>query len=1107
MFRLFRITLFSIVCCTSLSSSHKEDVRNCDDKIGVGVLNCEVEYQQSEDKWWLEGMEISINRKRLLPQSSTFILGVKDSVPSPQIWSRCEHCAMEIDEQDVLKVVLFDPSNHIKQSTVSSMSSSSSTSSEDFVISSNKWRGFFHDQPEMIYGEFEEEGVSFVNSVKSPNMNQETKHRMCHNFITRPVFIFSILTWQVGHLIVDVLEPLYYTMMSQYGRIPIELKPILIFEVASQKEGSVFLEKLISTIHDLDTPYNMLKYFTKNGTAFHTTSALRSLVKSVVGRVCFADLHVGLDLSHSYYALGFDRHPQGFAVRDDRQAMELSYRYCQFRDWLWGRLGWDSQPLSNTSNVSNVTSSVNKKQRSVTLISRQTTRRLLNEQQVLDSLTHSLNSDDIGGTLTVNHVALEKLSFSEQGRMFLDTSILVAQYGSALHNTLFLRPGSTVVIMMQPEWCDWAWGFASQASLLKHHVYIMCDEADERGALSRYRWYENSWLQGPWFSKDDDYRVSIPTLQQVMHDILKSYKEVHDETTTNEAPLVHRSYYTSTASSRQCDQKFYLSFHNDMSSVSEHASEHGGEEEEVGFDEGDDVFKYYADNYKGVSKVDIRPPRAHIANISVTETVQGHYLIKMVPEVVIDSRDVGYMRRNHNKLLLCSEVLDPSSTSAVTSPSCHDMRTFNEFSTLDLTFSQHNLVVVHVWLEISEKTEEECSIDTPREGVGACMSTLKLEQSDTYFAVDSENPFTMSSDEFTCGSSDLSIDIVIDDFVHKLIIRLWEPTNVQTSVSDFCYRLKLSKYMCSSITAAVVSRVKPHARLTQFGLPPPQVRPSIQEPFIFLHHEKTAGTSLRRYIVNSALEAKVKFHVPCFMPDKGTGPHIDLPSSHIASCMSFNLEKHSVYDKSQLSVIAGHFEWGVWNDRTTLFPFSVSTPRIFIMFRDPIKRAVSLYYERLFPIIDKMINELSLVDLEYYLFQFKGSAYSVWRDEGFMNSTCRMMCGLNIHKGKNHVTPELEQEALTGISFDLASKRLNRCVVGLTEEWEDSKLVIDFWYPWIDVSSETFRENYAIKRGIETRQTLKPSHLALMDSVNSCDAHLYEEAKKIFQKQLTVIRA
>ena len=167
-------------------------------------------------------------------------------------------------------------------------------------------------------------------------------------------------------------------------------------------------------------------------------------------------------------------------------------------------------------------------------------------------------------------------------------------------------------------------------------------------------------------------------------------------------------------------------------------------------------------------------------------------------------------------------------------------------------------------------------------------------------------------------------------------------------------------------------------------IPEVQLVPTPSNPFVFLHHEKTAGSSLRRYITRASKDNAHKFYVPCF--DRDAIYHEDL------RCYSFDL-KNATEDNGgivgELSVMGGHFPWNVWLDNQ---PGSI--PSCFVMMRQPIERAISLYYERVFPREDfgeTFINDWDLEDWKWLLKEFKGSAWGMYRDEGMCNTMCMML--------------------------------------------------------------------------------------------------------------------
>jgi len=71
-------------------------------------------------------------------------------------------------------------------------------------------------------------------------------------------------------------------------------------------------------------------------------------------------------------------------------------------------------------------------------------------------------------------MVMEDLTFTEQVEAFQYSSILITQYGTAAHNMIFLKPGSVLVLIMQPGWCDWHWTYTDQARLLGIHVLLYC---------------------------------------------------------------------------------------------------------------------------------------------------------------------------------------------------------------------------------------------------------------------------------------------------------------------------------------------------------------------------------------------------------------------------------------------------------------------------------------------------------------------------------------------------------------------------------------------------------------------------------------------------------
>lgn len=81
-------------------------------------------------------------------KASRVWLGRTDAVPWPQVWSRCEHCALETRKDGRLRALLFDPWGDLN-----------TTLRTQPLLSSTRWRGFFHDQPEEVRHGWRETGI------------------------------------------------------------------------------------------------------------------------------------------------------------------------------------------------------------------------------------------------------------------------------------------------------------------------------------------------------------------------------------------------------------------------------------------------------------------------------------------------------------------------------------------------------------------------------------------------------------------------------------------------------------------------------------------------------------------------------------------------------------------------------------------------------------------------------------------------------------------------------------------------------------------------------------------------------------------------------------
>ncbi|GMI10521.1 hypothetical protein TrRE_jg12467 [Triparma retinervis] len=298
--------------------------------------------------------------------------------------------------------------------------------------------------------------------------------------------------------------------------------------------------------------------------------------------------------------------------------------------------------------------------------------------------------------------------------------------------------------------------------------------------------------------------------------------------------------------------------------------------------------------------------------------------------------------------------------------------------------------------------------------------------------------------------------------------------------------------------------------------------PSVPRPFVFLHHEKTSGSTLRRHIAAAALSRGLPFYLPCY---DGRAEY-----KEDYRCYSFDLSnatKENGGEREDLKVMGGHFQWGAWGDD--------AEPDCLVMMRHPVDRAVSLYYERVFSREDELggryLNDLTREEWRWILEEWRGSAWEMWRDEGFGDTVCKMLLGESHFRGKKPSEVDwgrvegMKREAQLrgGLDGKEAVRRMGRCVVGMQGEWEDTKRVIWRWFPWLksqQFQDDVVRANSGLgsmegsrverrksegdggDKGNRKYSVLREDLQEELLKVNRCDMEVWEFSKRRFKEQL-----
>lgn len=186
--------------------------------------------------------------------------------------------------------------------------------SSSILVSGSLWSEFFHydstDQYRLI-----------INPSSAASEHQQYRQPYPAYVVTNPVFIIPMITFHVGHVLIDVLEQVYQSMMAHYGEV--RLDSLLVFDVAGAPEKGVLIRKLRSHLFDAqhDVYGILLRLLTRNPVItmdslqddeFFRVNSGHRRVQGRTNSILFMDLHIGVDISKSYFYYGYNYHPLSF---------------------------------------------------------------------------------------------------------------------------------------------------------------------------------------------------------------------------------------------------------------------------------------------------------------------------------------------------------------------------------------------------------------------------------------------------------------------------------------------------------------------------------------------------------------------------------------------------------------------------------------------------------------------------------------------------------------------------------------------------------------------------------------------------------------------------
>ena len=839
------------------------------------------------------------------------------SIPDNQTYSRCQYCSWDFTYDDMHTLTQYsfnhDNNNH-------------KCDDNKIQASSSQWHEFFYTLKNDNYF------IKCLSVQQSLSDYFTTNNNNNMLYIDRPVFILPIITFHVGHILVDLIEQLYSMMIDAYGIVRKDC--LILLDVAGMDEREVLQYKinLFTNRHNSDSYGILLTYFTDlpilSVSDFY--KELREMNKSVV---LYRDIHIGLNLSYTHYSRGYTSHPCLFRstpITINRSytvsISQLTKRYQEFQRFLWLESSYGVSHTNLTHTAKNSNSSISHTldilptwsssmtELNILFIQRSNNRIILN----LETVTAYLSSKY---TYNIHTTDLEQTAFSQQIELFCTIDVLIAVAGTSFHNVLFMRPGTVVVIYMQAGWCKWAWMYANQARLLGIRPVIICSQhtptdnptdssvyttthtslssdslttvtpiippfVDTTGliyeGINAIHWARKAWLQGPRGTKSDDIFIDqyiLETLLITIHEEQRTFTtttSTHDQHTKRTFSGWYEQWYTNFYPSDICLSDPAVDIlqaysdtkrptHPESVKVKRDIKPKQSMKKLIEVDSTGRItlfttttdtdtttdVDHNTSNTSNNTATTVPPYELYISSVAV-KLVDGsdQYLFHIVAELVATPNQgfsglfgttpttQGALDSADKEPLICLV-----SITAASDPWCVPIDLFNYYAKHDLyvTSPVHTL---HLWLE---------------------RSLSKIEGSDAYVSldarIDESGGFDIHKRAVNCyleGSLYLTNDVVRvsnistiyahndTHIAYPISLLVLTKRSIQQYTRHLCTYLHFtSSTKCATVSIYLTKLAYLAYDKRSNGLNAVQVKPTPAEPFVFLHVDKCAGTTLR----------------------------------------------------------------------------------------------------------------------------------------------------------------------------------------------------------------------------------------------------------------------
>ncbi|CAM9265056.1 unnamed protein product, partial [Ectocarpus fasciculatus] len=861
-------------------------------------------------------------------------------------------------------------------------------------------------------------------------------------------YVLPLLTFHIGHVLVDLLEQVFHSMVAAYGDI--RRDSLIVLDVASQAERKALQARLLSLIYE-DSPFSVLQLLSDVPIITYDTYT------SFCGDdklILFEDLHFGLDISSSFINAGVDYHPALATTTDFGSPLkEMANKYQRFQAAVAKYVRGDNIRDPSYSGLQG-------RRLQVLVVKRARSRIILNLVEIVEYIREKFTAD-------VQVLSLENLSFSAQLKALNNADIVVQTAGTSVHNLLFMsqRP-LALVLIMQYGWCDWAWMYANQAVLLGISAHVHCSEgADSAENMDSTSFSLESWLEGPAMYKNMNISIDLSMFAAGI-DI-----------------AVNRAHQSQ--SSRRILPQY----------------------EDDNFDGRDNLFELFIPRISVEETANNGWTVKVFLEIGLDRVASGakHNLFASFPHLsaCIDVVDVSDASREsdiyHPGIAMCAEVYRLNYASWISLTTYSPKIVVRGW--LQASPSGGVIKSSDVYVYVNTRLPDEGGFNLIH-----CMlpSCEELTKPINLRCINDRT--TGASGEFLYGPNGENAEnkqMSIHRRLQRMIVGYCRARGYSigecVSYCDFASREVL-------ISFAVANAGLP----TRQVLPSPK-RPffffHIEKCAGTSLRHVLAGTS---ELLGLDYFIPCEGFVSCKTFSIGESL-FSLKEPIDSSVLDRRADLSNVSVVGGHFAFHEWTKLPAW-DKNSFIPACVVTlrhpvSRVISYYYQRCYNASSCpgYHRRINELTETELASL-LLSLRGTM-QIDNSTIAII-DEGISNAACRSMLGERTSTGYhlNISNPVLlSPRDLTINDVNTARRNLEQCIVGLQEDWTRTTKIFEFWFPWLNFSLDDGVKKMQLYRDLETLETLSSPLRHLIEDANQCDMALYEHAKFLYEKQLAVL--